>query len=85
MSRVGALILPIAAILLLVIASKKFPRAVAGIALWQPIAVCVVALVGAVLLWCGSLGIFYFAYHYVLYALAAALAAVGIVYTVKSI
>ena len=85
MSRAGALILPIAAILLLVILSKKLPRFVSGIALWQPIAVCCVALVGAALLWCGSLGIFYFAYHYVLYAIAAALAAVGIIYTVKSI
>lgn len=84
-SKIGALVLPIAAIVGLVLWTKKHPKAVRGMALWQPIAVCVLGLIGAVLLWCGSFGIFYFAYHYVLYAIAAALAAVGIVYTVKSI
>ncbi len=84
-SKIGTLVLPIAAIVWILLAAKKHPRFARGIALWQPITVCAVALIGAVLLWCGSLGIFYFAYHYVLYAIAAALAAVGIVYTVKSI
>ena len=84
-SRIGAVILPIAALVLFLAAAKKYPRAFAGIALWQPLAVCVLALIGAALLWCGSFGIFYFAYHYVLYALAAVIAAIGIVYTVKSI
>jgi hypothetical protein len=84
-SRIGTLVLPVAAAVLLIAAAKKFPRAFNGIALWQLIAVCAVALVGALLLFCGTLGIFYIAYHYVLYVLAAALAAVGIVYTVKSI
>ncbi len=83
--KIGALILPIAAIVCLLLAAKKCPKLVCGIALWQPVAVCAVALIGAGLLWCGSFGIFYFAYHYVLYAIAAVLAAVGIVYTVKSI
>ena len=85
MCKIGALILPIAAILVILTMVKKHPKSHHGMALWQPMVVCGVALVGALLLWCGSLGIFYFAYHYVLYAIAAALAAVGIIYTVKSI
>jgi hypothetical protein len=85
MSKIGTLVLPIAAIVWFLLAAKKHPKLTRGIALWQPVAVCAVALIGALLLWCGSLGIFYFAYHYVLYAIAAALAAVGIIYTVKSI
>ena len=85
LARAAALVLPIAAAVLLLLLVKKYPRAFYGIALWQLIAVCAVALIGALLLWCGTLGIFYIAYHYVLYAIAAVLAAVGIVYTVKSI
>ncbi len=85
MSKIGAAVLPIAVVILILAIVKKHPRAASGIALWQVFAVCGVAFVGAVLLWCGSFGIFYFAYHYVLYAIAAALAAVGIIYTVKSI
>ena len=85
MSKIGTLVLPIAAIVWFLLAAKKHPKLARGIALWQPVAVCAVALIGALLLWCGSLGIFYFAYHYVLYAIAAAVLAVGVVYTVKSI
>ena len=85
LARIAALLLPIAAAVLLILGVNKYPRAYHGIALWQLIAVCAVALIGALLLWCGTFGIFYIAYHYVLYAIAAVLAAVGIVYTVKSI
>lgn len=84
-SRIGSLILPIAAIILFILAAKKYPRAFHGVPLWQLLIVCAAALVGALLLFCGSFGLFYLAYHYVLYAVAAVLAAVGIVYTVKSI
>ena len=84
-SKLGALILPIAAIVLFILAAKKFPRAFNGVALWQILVICAAALIGAALLFCGSLGLFYLAYHYVLYVMAAVLAVVGIVYTVKSI
>lgn len=84
-SKLGALILPVAATVLFVLAAKKHPRAFRGIALWQILAICAAALLGAALLFCGSLGLFYLAYHYVLYVMAAVLAVVGIVYTVKSI
>ncbi len=83
--RIGAAVLPVIAAILFVLAAKKHPRAFAGFALWQTLVICAAALVGALALWCGALGIFYIAYHYVLYAIAAVLAVFGIVYTVRSI
>lgn len=84
-ARIAAVILPIAAIVFFLTSAKKHPKAFASIALWQIFCVLGIALIGAAVLWCGALGLFYFAYHYVLYALAASLIAVGIIYTVKSI
>jgi hypothetical protein len=84
-ARIAAVILPIAAIVFFLTSAKKHPKAFASIALWQIFCVLGIALIGAAVLWCGAFGLFYFAYHYVLYALAASLIAVGIIYTVKSI
>lgn len=84
-ARIAALVLPIVMIILFANAAKKNPKAFVSPALWQMFCVLGIALIGAIVLWCGTLGLFYFAYHYVLYALAAALIAVGIIYTVKSI
>ncbi len=83
--RIIAVVLPIVFFAAAKLAQKKKSVWYKGARPWALYLCTGVALLGAAVLWLGTLGIFYVSYIYILYLLGAVLLACGIIETVKSI
>lgn len=83
--RIGTIVLPILFMVCVMLAKSKKKDLFSDIKPAALLICAAVALIGAVVLMLGSIGVFYVSYVYVLYAVAAVFLIIGVIQTVKSI